>query len=679
MQDNYGDDNYGDDNHDNYNDYNDAYQNNPRDDEYRRMLGAQGYDIIPHEIPARNQGLREVTDPAILAQLNSFPSIQEPKSPSTAGLKEVTDPKILAQLNGGNVPQGTSEQKSEQKQEPSISDRAMVSFLHQQSPYGPSKNYDPNAEKLNIAEKIGTGLMDFAPYIVGAGGALKAGAAGLSKLPRLSAKVAEFAAKNPKIASFLPNLAENAGAGAAYGGVNAESGSRLKAAAKGAWLGALSSAGGAALSPVAGYLYKKYAQSAIPELTGKATEAIRKLMPSSEQAAKLQGNYEKSALENKGNWKAAEESANQLDKGKPRYKISASGEKTEIPSKSTFENAPYHSYIDQFKERISRLEPAKREPYMQALKIADKAREMAPESFGGSVALRKNINQAMKEHLEKSGEGFANSQSKSFLSGLKKNLVNDTLEANKKNINPEQYETFKNQWEKANQSHQGLQEFFKTPNQLGTVKSIKQIKEAYQSGQPIDAALIGKYMPKPSQTGIEGLKQLEKVMGSKEAAQEAAKSHFFRSQIENGAKTVDTAAQYAKLSPAQREYMFGNSKDGQILETINNARKAFGREPNKTLSKVGHGAAIYGIPGLFGYESARTEGANPIESLLAGAGTALGAKIGRTGFSKTVTPSRMQSIINRSKQGTQNKGRYLNILAQRANQTMNQPQMQGAQ
>lgn len=585
------------------------------------------------------QDYEEVTDPKILAQLNA-PAVDMNQ------YEEVTDPKILAQLNAPDVPRETSEQQND----PSITDRAMISFLNQQSPLGPTKDYDPLASKDNVITKIGKGFLDYAPYGVGAASLLKYG----SKLPALI-KLAE---NSPRLAGLLTGTAaENILGGATYGGMNADTGNTMAAAALGGLGGGAASMLGGAGNIVANYLGKKYAQSAIPAFTKKATEQIKSLLPSSDYAQQLFGRFSDAFSKNKGNWNAVKDSAEQLD--------TAIGK--------NFNNRPYHDYIDGYLSDLNKLDPAQRAQYAQSILLAQKAKEIAPESFSGIVASRQNLNQVLSDFLDPTGQTKPDIYSKQFITGLKNNLKNETLEANAGNIHPDAFNDFKSKWENANQSHQNLQDFYKSmQGTTGTVKKMTPTEEMYKSALEtgnLDPSILNRYAPpltlKGSQ-GIEGINQLNRLYGDPQTARDAIQASLFRRPTQQGASTIDSAKIYSDMSPAQRQAVFGNSPQGQMLDAINNTRLEFGREPEKTLAKIGHHAMSWGVPGALGVGTGLASGEDWPTSVGFGVGAMLGAQGLKHAVGRTATPASVARAIQLGKSSPFT-GRYINPLLQMLN------------
>lgn len=534
----------------------------------------------------------------------------------------------------------------------------MSALLNQQSPFAPRSR--PEEEKYwGTTEKVAGSLMDYAPFFMGGAGLTRYGAKALSKFPATAEGLTKFAAKHPKLAKYIPDAVAGAMGGAGYGAATAPEGEGLSSAiSQGALGAAIPVAGGAIVDPLIRYGAAKYAQSAIPEFTKKATEKLSQLKPTGEYAEMLKNRFLGASKENAQNWKSAENAAKELDV---------------LRGTSSFNQSPYQQYIQEYGQNIGKMEPALKEPYAQSLELAQKAGQMAPESFMGAMGLRQNINQSMKDYLAGKNAGLTPTgrQSKEFLKGLKENLKNETIEAQKGIVPEESLNAFKNQWEQANKSHQGLQEFYKSPQaSSGVIKPTRQMRERFENvknGAPIDPSVISKYVPSLSPQGtqgVEGLKQLSKIMGSKQSAIDAAKSQIFRPQIENGANTVDAAARYAKLSPSQKKYLFGNSEEGKMLESINKTRLAFGREPEKTLAKIGHGMMSLGIPGGLGFAGGLASGESWDKSLMTGLATAAASKGIKGLAGRTATPRSVNRAINFGKNGTTNFGRNANYLAQ---------------
>lgn len=589
---------------------------------------------------------------------------------------------------------------------PSLSGRIQKAQLDQQSPFAPRSR--PEEEKYwGTAEKVAGSLMDYAPFFMGATGITKLGAKALSKFPATAEGLAKFATKHPRLAKYIPESVAGAIGGAGYGAATAPEGEGLSSAAIQGGIGAaIPVVGGAVVDPLLRYGAKKYAQSAIPAFTEKAAGKIKELLPTSEYAKKMEQQYASAYGANKANWKSAENTAKELDEnvlrgthhgsknidervGRGTLYDNATGDTlTQGPThlsankRGYFNNSSYKNYIDQFTKNAESLEPAMRVPYQQSMNVAENAKNLAPESFSGAMAARKNLNQNTSDYLKKEAGGNFNPQtreSKEFVKGLQGNLQNETLLANKGLVGEENLNQFKRQWEAANKSHQNLQKFYKTPEKMtGAEKSqaTNTVRQAFKAslpesmggqGIPLDPSMVGRYLPSLTQNGaqgVQGMKQLAKIIGSKKEAVEAAKAHIFRPQIENGAKTVDAAAKYGQLSPSQRKYLFGNSDEGKMLEAINKTRLAFGREPEKTLAKIGHGAMSLGIPGGLGFAAGLANGESWDKSLMTGLATAAASKGIKGLAGRTATPGSVNRAIRFGKNGTTNFGRNANYIGQ---------------
>lgn len=339
-----------------------------------------------------------------------------------------------------------------------------------------------------------------------------------------------------------------------------------------------------------------------------------------------------------------------------------------------FNASPYHNYIDNYINKIQGMEPAKKQQYSQALALAGKAKELAPQSFSGTVAARQNINQDMKDFLNQQGSNTANnamnSQSKQFLTGLKDTLKNNIPQSNMGNAGKAATNNFTDKWDAANKAHQDLQEFYKSPQPgSGVLRPVRQTREAFQAaqnGQPLDAAIIGKYMPRQNQTGTAGLDQLAKMYGSKSQAQEAAKSYINKRPLTNGTSTLDVSNEYAKLSPSQRDWIYGDRKEGDLLKAVNDTRQAFGKEPSRSLLTAGtHHALSLGAPAALGYFGSELAGGDREQNLLTAASLMGGAGIGKL-LARRLSPESVQSLVKYAQRSPSNYGRYFNMPLQTA-------------
>lgn len=559
--------------------------------------------------------------------------------------------------NYGNedVPRVTSS-KENASADPSISDRAMASFLHQQSPWGPTKNHDPMANKLSPLEKVGNFGVDIAatalPFQMGAASLLKYGG-------KYAPKFAKFLQKDPLYAA---SALENSIAGAGYGAAN----NGEKGAAVGAALGAFSPLPSAATSAALKYGAEKVAQSAIPGLTKRATDYMKNLLSPNDYTSQLKNQFSKASNENTANWNKVDEAAQSLDNSlrPPSGSVTNYGQASQTP---TFDNSPYIKHIDDYINKINNLEPARRQEYSQALDFANEAKQNAPQSIQGAVAAHKNLNQALSEFMTDRGIPAANRQAREFVGGLKDNLKenmnSDFLDGKMKDLGYNQ--SFSDMWNKANQSHADLQNFYKSPDKLGNIAENPKLKQAMK-GDTTDGAVVGQYSPKPSQTGTEGLDQLAKNMGSKSAAQDAVQAYMNRRPLTNGTSTLDVSNEYAKLSPSQRDWIYDDSPQGKLLNTVNNVREAFGKEPSRSLLTAGtHHALSLGAPAALGYFGSELAGGDREQNLITAASLMGGAGMGKY-LARRLSPESVQSLIKYTQRSPTNYGRYFNMPLQTA-------------
>jgi len=595
--------------------------------------------------------MREVTDPQILAQLNA--------PEETQGYKEVTDPQILAQLNApedavDNVPRGTSDNSSFMGDVGKHALAGLASFGRDVINIPPSigkifganmpfynQNYDYYKSlgvNENLGDKIAVGAAGFVPFL---------GAA--SKL----SKASSLAENLPRLAPYI----ENAGAAGAQGALLTSNDHPIESGAMSALFSVPGSMAGQLGNVALQYGAKKYAQSAIPAFTKKVTDYFRSMPSVSDYSAKLFGKFSGAVKENNDNWNTLGNTVSQLDTG----------------ASKEFNNQPYHDYIDSYLSKIDNMDPAQKAQYQQSVALAQHAKEIAPKSFSGTVASRQNINSVLSDFLDPTGMTKPDRYSKEFITGLKDNLKNELLEANKGNVDPELFNQFKSHWEDANQSHQNLQNFYQSQQPTtGRISPVKQTREMYQDARntgALDPSIFNKYAPpltlKGAQ-GTQGFDHLSNLYGNPQTAQEAIQASLFRRPVQQGATTIDSAKIYSDMSPAQRQAILGNSSQGQMLDAINNTRLAFGREPEKTLAKIGHGVMSVGIPGLAGFGVGMASGDSWDKSLLLGGATAAASKgLGKIA-GRTATPQSVARAIRLSKSNPLT-GSYLNPFLQTLN------------
>jgi hypothetical protein len=195
------------------------------------------------------------------------------------------------------------------------------------------------------------------------------------------------------------------------------------------------------------------------------------------------------------------------------------------------------------------------------------------------------------------------------------------------------FDQFKNSWEAANQSHQALTDFVKTPNPQGVLKPRIPRREALNN-KTLDAGALGQYL-RPSMRGDTGINQLNKLTGS----DDAARSYLMRNVIEGRGNPNVALSNYEKLSVPQRQRLFDNLPEGQQLKAASAVRNAF-PEPKGSLT---------------------------LEMLKHKLGGAVGT-IGTLGIpkmaAKFATPQSVMRAVNRAQTTNKKAGRYLSpVLA----------------
>lgn len=486
------------------------------------------------------------------------------------------------------------------------------------------------------------GGLEMAPFVSGAEGASKA----LSEIPTMANMFSKFAQGAPKTAKFAGEVAKNVGAGDAYAANQGDTDNL----GTNTLLSAASVPLGYAAAAPAKYISKYLAQSSIPGLTERATDKLKGLSDPQNYAKQFKDNYTAKANENTANWNNLDNITSKLD--------------SSITPQTPFDNSSYIKHIDNFLDNVKQLEPAKQANYQQAIDFAQRAKDLAPQSFSGAVDLRKVLNQELTNYLGQKGIPAANRESKQFINGLKDNLSGDTINSNLSKLPDEMSglkDDFSTAWDKANQSHQQLQDFYKAKNPLGTISEKQSLKKALKGGDVNDSAILDQFMPSPKQTGTAGLDQLAKGMGSQQSAQDAAKAYLNRRPLNNGNTVLDSSTEYAKLSPSQRQWIYGDSPEGNLLGAVNDVRTAFGKEPDRSFYKMfSHPAASMlvapAIGGAAGYYSHGNEGA------MTGAALPLIASaIARKSAGK-LSPDMVRGMIRYAQSAPQNVGRNINVL-----------------
>jgi hypothetical protein len=410
---------------------------------------------------------------------------------------------------------------------------------------------------------------------------------------------------------------QGAGIGAAQYANPGES--KLTNAAFGAGGGFLGSGAGQLGSAAIRKGAEKYAQSAMPGLVAKATDKIKGYISPEQASQKLQANFNEAAAKNTAIWNKTNALAQTLDNN-----LADKGK--------AFDASAFTNHIQDFSNKLKNMEPAVRAKYAQAADFANHIQEQAPQSFTGAVALRQNLNQELKKFLDKNNVKVTDTETKNLITGLKDSLQK-TVDANNKHVDNNLLNQFKNSWEAANQSHQALTDFVKTPNPQGVLKPRIPRREALNN-KTLDAGSLGQYL-RPSMRGDTGINQLNKLTGG----DDAARSYLMRNVIEGRGNPNVALSNYEKLSVPQRQRLFDNLPEGQQLKAASAVRNAF-PEPKGSLT---------------------------LEMLKHKLGGAVGT-IGTLGIpkmaAKFATPQSVMRAVNRAQTTNKKAGRYLSpVLA----------------
>lgn len=392
---------------------------------------------------------------------------------------------------------------------------------------------------------------------------------------------------------------------------------------------------------------EKYAQSAMPGLVERAINKIKTYITPEQAAQSLQANFDEAAEKNDALWKSTFEQAKNLDKSlltkrtvdQPSSLLDASG--NPILKKTTedvvdFDNSPFKSTINKYLSSVNKLEPAEKAQHENAIGFANYIKDLAPQSFGGAVNLRQNLNQELKKYLERNNIKFGDYQTKQLITSLKSSLKK-TVDANAgKFKNSSAFDQFRKTWEAANKSHQELTEFVKTPNPQGVLKPRVPRREALNAGA-LDAGALGQYL-RPSLRSNVGIDQLNKLTGS----DAAARSYLMRNVIEGRGNPNAALSAYEKLPLPQRQRLFANRPEGEQLEAASTVRNAF------TPKEGGL------IPHVLGH----------LGGMATNVATLGAAPVARKVIAKYATPQSVMRAVNYAKTPNKKAGRYLSpVLA----------------
>lgn len=495
-----------------------------------------------------------------------------------------------------------------------------------------------------FADDAAKNVLDFAAPLFGVGRAAKVAATGFGKLAPYLPKTAEMLQKGVGSSLFQVPTAS-----AVQGAVNTPD-DRTTGALEGLGWGLTGWAGGKATDAVLRKGFERYAQSAIPTLISNATDKIKNYITPEQAAANLQKTYNKAAGVNAANWQQTNALADALDSH-----LTTQGK--------AFDATPFTKTLQDFTGKTSQMEPALRAKYDQALGFANHIQDQAPQSFAGAVALRQNLNQELSKYLDKNNILAKDTQTKGLIKQLKSGLQ-DTVNANQGNVDSNLFNQFSNTWNAANKSHMALQDFYKAPNPTGTLKANRPLREALQSGE-LDSAALGKFV-RPVLNGTSGTSQLNKLTGN----DDAARSYLMRDVLEGRAKPDAALNAYEKLSPPQRQALFGNQSEGAALNAANYAKSNLGALPEKGFfnSPLGHHVGMFGVPGAVTAMGSLAMGDNWKDAAEKGAtvglGVAAGGAIPRILGKYVANPALVNKAVNFATSQNKNAGRYLSpVLA----------------
>lgn len=476
----------------------------------------------------------------------------------------------------------------------------------------------------NFADKLGVGLLEFAPFLGAAGIATK-GANALSKL------------------AGSQMLKQNVLAGAGYGGVMNED-NRLGGAALGGALGGAAHGLGLGAGMVGQGLSNAYAKSAIPSLVERAGQYVRGGLGDAESGAQsLKGAYGAQTGKTANLWTQAEEKAVALDSANMRPNAE-----------------PYNNFIEKFIKDKSALEPAKQAKYTEALDFAkEEAKNLAPQSYSGVIALRQNLNEILGNFTKKRNLDAPSRELKQFATDLKLKL-NDVVGSENKN-SPDALKDFYKTWSDANKATTRTKEFYQSPDAYGKLQPNRKLEGGLKVEKP-EGSLMNEFLPGPSQTGTHGYEQLANLLGNKEAAKQGLRNYEFR-DLGNKKDALDV---YQKLSPAQREVMF-DKDPRQLLDVAQQASQRFypgGREKESLGMQSAKFAGYHLLPGALVGGGALVSGHDAGTALGIGAGVALGGKGLAMGLGRYAArhPEGVQRALARGERPVKSPGKYANPL-----------------
>lgn len=316
---------------------------------------------------------------------------------------------------------------------------------------------------------------------------------------------------------------------------------------------------------------------------------------------------------------------------------------------------------------MAKSDPAAQRSAKDAIGFAKDLKAHAPESFKGVMTVRKDLNQQVSEFLKAKNIHKQSNEMTKLVLDAKENLIKKTLPANASKIPQTTYNNFINSWEKANKSHQKLQEFYKGRGATGEIKeNIQSLKNALTDKTPLNPTVFPKhYMPQGGDQTIDKFQQLGKVLGSQKGAKAIVRSVYLRKIAHRGAQEKkDIALIYSDLSKDQRQYVFGGTSQKKILDVVEKTRKQFGQE--ETGWKHLAYSTVYHSPVALGTMATAYWGLDlPWEtSLMAGLGMVALGRGGQALIAKKGSPKISEWALKRALTDKKNRGRLINLGAQ---------------
>lgn len=449
---------------------------------------------------------------------------------------------------------------------------------------------------------------------------------------------------------------------------------------------------------------KYYIQSAFPGLIEKATEKVGQLADPSYYARLLKGRHgaqqektreaykalteeakraDKLAPEARKAWgynpKAEREQAKRLEASRPLFYSSGFKKATidkaidelkkgrPVPDDMWYQFRP-EKFIKAIKKERSALkrkignDAGLQEKYGETLSYLDEWLANPPKTFMDALRRQEAINYAPQSY-----EIRKNAPADDFLRGVVGKARQGLKESFRDSALGTEIGTL---YPRALQEYQNLQKFYQAPAKSGELRFNRTLAEGMKGKQGLDAAVLGEFLPKVSQTGTAGLEHLGNLLGDPKKMQEAAKSYYLRRATDDLNYGKDVFDLYSKLSPQQRQLMFGQAAETPYLAAAEKSLKQLGdfRKAENKVGKKGlqYMASHYGPPAIIGTAIGKSLGLPWEESLGLGASFALG--IGKMKESlpkllqKRVTPEKILKNLEKLEKTGKIKGTTLNAL-----------------